>query len=130
MARKKILWLCSWYPDKMEPFNGDFIQRHAYAAALYNDIYVIHVAGDVTGEAKGIEHVINRAEGLTEQIIYYNKSTSWFGKAVDYYRWSSIFKQAIRKYILENGKPDLVHVHIPFKAGLMAIRIKKKYGIP
>ncbi len=114
----------------MEPFNGDFIQRHAYAAALYNDIYVIHVAGDVTGEAKGIEHVINRAEGLTEQIIYYNKSTSWFGKAVDYYRWSSIFKQAIRKYILENGKPDLVHVHIPFKAGLMAIRIKKKYGIP
>ena len=53
----------------MEPFNGDFIQRHAYAAALHNDIYVIHVAGDVTGEAKGIEHVINRAEGLTEHIV-------------------------------------------------------------
>ncbi|HQV61525.1 MAG TPA: hypothetical protein PLG08_12150, partial [Chitinophagaceae bacterium] len=52
MSRKKILWLCSWYPAKTDPYNGDFIQRHARAAALYNDIYIIHVAGDETGNTK------------------------------------------------------------------------------
>ncbi|MBK8141573.1 MAG: hypothetical protein IPK57_11530 [Chitinophagaceae bacterium] len=82
MSRKKILWLCSWYPAKTEPFNGDFIQRHARAAALYNDIYVIHVAGDETGNNKKPGEEIHQSEGLTEQIIYYQKSTSFFWQAI------------------------------------------------
>ena len=32
--------------------------------------------------------------------------------------------------MLENGKPDLVHVHIPYKAGLLGIWLKKRYKIP
>lgn len=32
--------------------------------------------------------------------------------------------------MIENGKPDLVHVHVPVRAGLFAIRMKKKLGIP
>ncbi len=72
MPRKKILWLCSWYPSKLMPFNGDFIKRHAEAASLYNDIRVIHIVRD----AKGIITKDTLAEesaknGLTEKIIYY-----------------------------------------------------------
>ena len=37
-----VLWLPSWYPNKLSPFDGDFIQRHAKAAALYNDIAIIN----------------------------------------------------------------------------------------
>ncbi len=33
-------------------------------------------------------------------------------------------------YIVENGKPDLVHIHIPIKSGLAGIWIKREYGIP
>ena len=36
-----ILWLPSWYPNKSEPYSGDFIQRHAKAAALYDPVTVI-----------------------------------------------------------------------------------------
>ena len=43
---REILWLPSWYPNKLAPFEGDFIQRHAQAAALYNKIYVIKVVAD------------------------------------------------------------------------------------
>ncbi len=114
----------------MEPFNGDFIQRHAFAAALFNDIYVIHVAGDASGNTKETKNIIRRSEGLTEHIIYYKKPTSFLRKFRDYYRWRSVFKQAIRKYILENGRPDVVHVHVPFKAGLMAILLKEKFRVP
>ncbi len=129
MSRKKILWLCSWYPNRVEPFNGDFIQRHAAAAALYNDIYVIHVAGDVAATAK-TEHLISQSEGFTEHIVYYKKPTSFFGKFMSYFQWTSVYKQAIRKYMNEHGKPDLVHVHVPVKAGLFGIRLKKRFGIP
>ncbi len=130
MLRKKILWLCSWYPNKTGPFDGDFIQRHAVAAALYNDIHVIHVAADSSGATAATEHVINTSAGLTEHIVYYKKSTSFLGKIVSHYRWLTLSRQAIKKYIAENGKPDVVHVQVPMKAGIAALWIKKKYNIP
>ncbi len=130
MVRKKILWLCSWYPGKTEPFNGDFIQRHAQAASLYNDIYVIHVIGDDTGAIKGIEEQRLKKEGLCEQIIYFQKSSSFAGRILSHYRWTKLFRRAVRQYIHENGQPDLVHVQVPMKAGLIACWMKKKYGIP
>ncbi|MBK7560825.1 MAG: glycosyltransferase [Chitinophagaceae bacterium] len=130
MPRKKILWLCSWYPNKLDHFNGDFIQRHAAAAALYNDIYVIHVAGDASGKITGIEKIITHSEGLTEHIVYYKKSSSFPGRLMSHYRWLMLSRQAIRQYVAEHGKPDLVHIHIPVKAGITGLWMKRKYKIP
>jgi glycosyltransferase involved in cell wall biosynthesis len=130
MARKKILWLCSWYPGKTEPFNGDFIQRHARAAALENDIYVIHVIGDTTGKVITIEKEIHPSAGLTEHIVYFKKGTSLPGRIKAHLRWQFLFRQAIRKYMVGNGKPDIVHVHIPYKAGMLGLWLKKKYKLP
>lgn len=130
MTEKKILWLCSWYPGNTEPFNGDFVQRQARAASLYNDVYVIHVMGDATGMVLSTEEERNKAGNLSEHIIYFKKKSSFFGKIAAQYRWHKLFKAAVKKYIAEKGKPDLVHVHIPFKAGIVALWIKRKYAIP
>ncbi|MCX6319234.1 MAG: glycosyltransferase [Bacteroidetes bacterium] len=130
MARKKILWLCSWYPGMTEPFNGDFIQRHARAAALYNDIHVIHVIGDSTGRVTTITKEMHREEGLTEQLVYYPRTTSFWGKITSNYRWYFLLKQAIRKYLVEQKKPDLTHVHIPYKAAMAGNWLRKKYKVP
>jgi glycosyltransferase involved in cell wall biosynthesis len=128
--RKKILWLCSWYPSKLDLFNGDFIQRHAKAAAAFNDIYVIYVAGDNTGKADKKEREISKSDGLTEHIVYFPVSTSFTGKIRAHLKYLFVFKQAIRRYLVENGKPDLVHVHVPMKAGILALWLKKRYKVP
>ncbi|MBM3414912.1 MAG: glycosyltransferase family 4 protein [Bacteroidetes bacterium] len=130
MTRKKNLWLCNWYPNKPEPFNGDFIQRHARAAALYNDIHVIHLAADTTGETKEKVVSIRTAGGLTEQIIYYRKQTSAWGRFRAHYRWLFLYRQALRNYVVINGKPSLVHVQVPVKAGIMAVWFKRRYKVP
>lgn len=114
----------------MEPFNGDFIQRHARAAALYNDIHVIHVAGDASGKTTGAEHIINKSKGLTEHIVYYNRSSSFLGRIKSHYLWLALSRQAIRRYVVEHGKPDLVHIHVPVKAGISGLWIKRMYKIP
>lgn len=119
--------MCSWYPNRLEPLNGDFVQRHARAAALYNDIYLIHIAGDYN--ATDDEHLIQNYKGLTEHIVYYKKAAGLAGKLFSFRRWRVINKKLISKYIAENGKPDLVHVHVALKSGLMALWAKKKYGI-
>ncbi len=129
MSRKKILWLCSWYPDRVQPFNGDFVQRHARAAALYNDVYVVHVAGDAAMKKKQ-EEVITVSEGLTEVVVYYKNNNSFYGKVINHLRWLRCTKEAVEKYINKNGVTDLVHVHVPFKMGIIARWLKKKYGLP
>ena len=35
-----ILWLPSWYPNKLDPFDGDFIQRHAVAVSAFVPVHV------------------------------------------------------------------------------------------
>lgn len=130
MVRKKILWLCSWYPSKADPFNGDFIQRHARAAAAFNDIYVIYVAGDNSGKTSKKEKEIRKSDGLTEHIVFFPVSSSFLGKIRAYFNYLFVFKQAIRRYIVEIGKPDLVHVQVPIKAGLLALWLKKRYKVP
>lgn len=124
MERKKILWLCSWYPNRNDPFDGDFVQRHARAAAVYNDIHAIALK-----PASFDEEVYNTSPGLTEQLFYFRKKGGLF-KPLDLLHWFSSYKKSIRNYIETHGKPALVHVHVPWNAGLLALWVKKKYGIP
>lgn len=42
----KILFLASWYPSRVNAFDGDFIERHAKSISLYNKVYVIYVVKD------------------------------------------------------------------------------------
>lgn len=127
MGRKRILWLASWYPNRYDKFNGDFIQRHAQAASIDNDIYVIHLqdANDISTTEKEVHH----HPGLTEQIIYYRKGRGVLGKVLKQIRYFTIYKNAIKAYIREYGLPHCVHVHVPWKAGLMALWVKRRYGV-
>ena len=133
MSRKKILWLASWYPNRIHPLNGDFIQRHARAVSLYHDVTVLFVMRDKSGAVTN--DVLTEqatAENLTERCIYYHagNTTGFFSKMVSQLRYRQLFKKAIRRYILQNGKPDLVHVHVTLKAGALALWTKKRYGVP
>ncbi|MGZ8537339.1 MAG: glycosyltransferase family 4 protein [Flavisolibacter sp.] len=127
MQRKKILWLVSWYPNNKDRFDGDFIQRHARAAAIFHDIHVLFVKeADIDEDVK---EEIHNATGLTEQIIYFKRKSGLFYKLKKHWTWKQIYQKSIQDYISKNGLPDIVHVHIPWKAGLMALWMQKKFGI-
>ena len=40
--RKHIVFLARWYPHRYDPMFGLFVQRHAEAADLFNDITVVY----------------------------------------------------------------------------------------
>ncbi|MFT4092607.1 MAG: glycosyltransferase [Niabella sp.] len=83
--------------------------------------------------ASGVSVVENNQDTyphLHERWIYYPKKHTVTGKLRSYYSWLSLYKNEIALFIEKNGLPDLVHVHIPFKAGLIARWVKKKYRIP
>jgi glycosyltransferase involved in cell wall biosynthesis len=126
MQRKKILWLVSWFPNKKDRFDGDFIQRHARAAAIYHDVHVIFVTDDDIDQS--IEEEWNYATGLAEQVIYFKRKEGIAARYRKQVIWKKSFQNAVKKYIEKNGLPDCVHVHVPWKAGLIALWLKKKYG--
>lgn len=125
--RLKVLWLASWYPNKTDAFIGDFIQRHARAVSIYNDVYVINIAKYDKGIVEDTKITHNN---LTEHILYLKKHIGFFKRIIYFFNWVALYKKIIKEYIDTYGKPDLVHVHVPYNAGLIALYIKIKYKIP
>lgn len=130
----KILWLASWYPSKLDPFNGDFIQRHAQAASLYNDIEVIHIIKDRKGAVTKTTKILETKKGrLTERVVYYFaafQNIPLLGKLVSEYHYRRLYRAEIRRYMKLRGRPDVVHVHVAMKAGISALWANHKYTLP
>jgi glycosyltransferase involved in cell wall biosynthesis len=134
MSRKKILWLVSWYPNKLSPFNGDFIKRHAEAVSIYHDVQVIYVIRDTEGViTKNVLIEESVKDGLAEKVVYYYNSPvglSILDKYLSEKKYRKLFKQAVVEYIDKSGIPVLSHVHVGMKAGIIAYWLKKTKAVP
>jgi glycosyltransferase involved in cell wall biosynthesis len=127
---RKILWLASWYPNEAEPFSGDFIQRQAKAVSDREPISVIYVGKNIPGKTKIVEPDKKPTPGnLQENIIYYSTGSflSKWKSVVSYLKKHYEFIAELRK---KNDLPDLVHVQVAMKAGLIALYLKWRYKIP
>jgi len=134
MMSKNILWLASWYPNELNPIDGDFIQRHARAVSLIHKVDVIFIKKDEKGKiTKKVKKQAHKSGNLTETIIYYKPFKTGLrslDKIISHARYKKLYKQALQKYMKVNGKPSFVHVHVAMKAGIIALWLKKKFGIP
>ena len=131
---KHILWLASWYPDELNPYNGDFIQRHAYAVAEHIPLTVVYMAQHGPGvEMPASKVEVKKNGNLTEIIVYFPYKKTGVGlidKLIYNFKFFHYYKKFMRRYLLENGRPDVVHVHVPMKAGRVALWIRKRMKCP
>ena len=117
----RVVFLARWYPHKYDPMFGLFVQRHAEAAALHNEVTVIYVHPD---EHASNKYDIDRTtENGVDTIRIYYKKQGRISSAWRYYR-------ACLKGLELAGKPDLIHVHVLTRMGLMAYRQKLLHGTP
>ncbi|MGN6490428.1 MAG: glycosyltransferase [Agriterribacter sp.] len=130
----KILWLASWYPNKLSPLDGDFIQRHARAVSMYTPLTVIYVAQ--YGEQVEVDEdrtEINSTGNLKEIIIQFRFKRIGI-EILDKFRYNwkyySGYKKILKEHFRKNGPPDFLHVHVPMKAGVIARWVKGKWKIP
>lgn len=127
MQRRNILWLVSWYPNKYNPFDGDFVQRHARAASLYDNVTVLFVKQDIL--QKSVEETVQYTPNLTEYIVYLPKVEGRLPSLRNYRTWRAAYRQKVPA-IVSSFIPSVVHVHIPWKAGLIALWAKKTFNLP
>ena len=106
---------------------GLFVQRHAEAAALYNDVSVVYVHPDDNARSK--YEIVNDNE-RTDAIhrvstirVYYRKSKS---KIISLFR----FFRANRIALKQLPKPNIIHVHVLTRLGIIALWQKIVHGTP
>jgi len=63
------LFICGWYPSRVLPTNGDFIERHAQAVAKQHKVSVIHLI-TYKNCTKKIEIITKEDQNLTTHIGY------------------------------------------------------------
>ncbi len=127
LDKLNILYLSRWYPNRYDPMPGLFIQRHAEAANMYNNIAVVYVHAVDDNPDKKFEitkEIIN--DVLTVKVYYKSVKTQipllkQICKIIRFYRANFIGIKSLKP---EFEKFDLVHIHILTRLGVIALFYK------
>ena len=134
LKKKNILFLTSWFPNKKHPALGIFIQRHAEAAALYNNVTILFVCSyeDSLLPVQNIQiKNIFQKDVTTENNVFivrvYYKKAFGFLKLIRYLKAHLIGYNEILK---NNSRPDLVHLNVISPAGIFGLWLNTFQKIP
>lgn len=116
-----ILFLSSWFPNRLEPASGNFIKRTAELVATKHQVTVLFFKGDATITEREVEKNVNG--NYTEIIVYYPIKQHLFKKIAQL----SNYKKAIDFGLKQlTSKADLIHANVAFPKGREFVYISKK----
>jgi glycosyltransferase involved in cell wall biosynthesis len=128
----KVIWLASWYPSSTEPYNGDFIQRHAEAVARVIPLTVIHTIHDPNSVVP-VRYEVRESDKLTEILVYFKHSGNLksIPSRISYNRKFYFFTMILLSKLFGfYGHPACLHVHVPMKMGRIAMWAARKWKLP
>lgn len=117
-----VLFLCGWYPSRVLPNNGDFIQRHAEAVNTKHTVSVLHIITDPNLKTS-IETSFEVVNNVQTHIAYIKPAKNNFKKA-------SLFYKAFKLLLNKIDFFDLVHVNKLYPFGVLALFLKFFYKKP
>jgi L-malate glycosyltransferase len=126
-----ILFLSGWYPNRVLPTLGNFVQKHAEAVALNCNVISLNVCADPNclNSIEIVESVINDVFTVN---VYYKKvkhRIPVLSALQKLFRTVSAYKAGLR-IVSSRFTPDLVHHNILYPSGMIALYLKKFRGIP
>ena len=127
MSTKKphILILPKWYPNSSDPQLGIFIQNQAQLISEHFEVSVIFVQSVPNCPKPYLIKEIKNS-GITEIRVYFNQSRH-LSKIKHFYK----YRRAQNIGLNHLSKPvDLVHVNVPIRPAMLALRLYAKNKIP
>lgn len=129
MQKRNILFLSSWYPNRIKPTHGNFVFQHALAASQFHQVQLLYVCLDE--ELSGRTEIVKSIEPFPSTIAYIPKSTIPFlGSVWNYLRIISCYFQLLRNLKNEGFHPELIHANVVYPIGIVARLLSIRYKIP
>lgn len=113
--------MSSWYPNRLDPFAGNFVQRFAELLTREYDVSVIHTMGDE--QCSEIEMITRTENNVNQVVVYHPVSTNRFK-----HWW--IQRKALRKALHHVEDVDLLFAHVLVPRGLQFVKAKFYYHCP
>jgi glycosyltransferase involved in cell wall biosynthesis len=129
----KVLYLPRWYPHRYDPMHGLFIERHARSVAAHVKVAVLYVHQDDNLSGKRYETDYSIDDELIQLRIYFKpafRSIPVFSSLVNFCRLIKYHKIGLKLLQDDFGKPDLVHVNVLTRLGIIALIYKWFTGTP
>jgi len=115
-SKLHVLFLCGWYPSRVLPTNGDFIERHAEAVSQKHKVTILHIITD-KNLAEDIEINSEEKKHLTSHIAFLKKTNNPIKKII-------LFRKAFL-LLLEKIEPfDIVHLNEIYPFGIFSLYLK------
>ncbi|MEM9260849.1 MAG: glycosyltransferase, partial [Bacteroidota bacterium] len=131
MSKPHLLQLCSWYPNRIHPTNGNFVEKHVRLLADLYQLTVLQVEYDpglAPGKSEWTQETYTYGTGSYQVWTVYFGSI--FGKSIRLLRRLQYFNQAFKIIERERGQIALVHVHVAMPAVFLASYWNIRWGIP
>jgi glycosyltransferase involved in cell wall biosynthesis len=131
----RICIIPSWYPTAADPVSGVFFQEQAMSLQRAgHDVAVLFPeVASVRDRLRGAPASVGITVGAEDGLPVYRASGAralpttqlTFGRL-----WVRLGLRLFERYAAEHGKPDVVHAHSALPAGLCAMEIERRHGVP
>ncbi|MGE5431212.1 MAG: glycosyltransferase [Syntrophomonadaceae bacterium] len=128
----KVLFLASWYPSRLNKFEGLFVKKHALAASMTADVSLLYVALDRELKEK-YEICAETEDGILTVRVFFSKPKSrlpYFSFLFNIFRYAGSIRKGLKEIKERKGRPDIVQLNVASRLGLAAVFLKIFKKIP
>lgn len=128
----KVLFLASWYPNRLNKFEGLFVKKHALAASMNSEVSVLYVALDKDLKEK-YDVSTETEDGILTVRVYFSKPEvrlPYFSFLFNVLRYAGSIRKGLKEIRARRGRPDIVQLNAASRLGLAAIFLKYFRRIP
>ncbi|MEL6140999.1 MAG: glycosyltransferase [Bacteroidota bacterium] len=115
----RILFIAAWWPSRVHPTHGNFVQKHARLVAKGYELAVLAIQADPNLPDEKLDWSWKEEEGYQLLQIYFGQpdETPSLKKI-----WNRVnaYRIGMRQVVQQFGKPDILHGHILLDGGIAA----------
>lgn len=124
-----VLFLSAWYPNRTDKMSGLFVRKHAEAVSVHANVWVIYTQADPNVKKIIKDEILS---GFLNEIIYYIPASgkSLSSKISKQYYYLKAYYSGYKYLRNRNFKPDIIHVNVLTRTGVMGYIFSKLLKIP
>lgn len=127
-----VLFLPKWYPNKLDHFDGNFVENHAHAVSEVAKVSVIFVHSE---EKKENEFTLFQSvnQEVNEIRVFFKKPDSGpsiIRKIVTMIRYFKAQLLGYKYLVKHSSRPNIAHIHVLTRTVFLALYLKFTLKIP